>query len=227
MTPTLGRVYKADPRDRKYLLTEARMRAIPPAPVSARRNPWKVGPILDQQRTSECVEFCFGQSLQTAPICHTLNWPQSKFDNYYQRAQAYDGITGVDAGSTARGCLMAAKEDGLVSEFLWVTDEDTAKEYLRTRGTLMLGTDWMQSMFTPDKHGYVDPGTGPAVGGHEYMERWYYAPNHKVYPDTYEYVNSWGPSFGKGGHFFMKADVRRYLWLQLNGDLVLPVEAKK
>lgn len=48
---------------------------------------------------------------------------------------------------------------------------------------------------------------------------------HRKYPDTYEYVNSWGAwGFENRGIFRMKADVRRYLVQQLNGDCALPSE---
>lgn len=222
-----GRRYRPDPRDREHEMTEARLRGIRMVQKITRALPWKIGPILDQEDTSECTVFTFAQFLQSAPFVHTLAWARALFTERYRRAQSHDGIAGPHDGSTERAVLMDAKADGLISEFLHVTDEDIAREYLKTRGTLCFGSDWFAPMFTPDKHGYVEPAHGPTDMGHEYLMRWYYGPRHRKYPDTYEFVNSWSLGFGDKGKFRMKAADVRYLWFQLNGDLMSPVETAR
>ena len=222
-----GRLYRPDPKDRAFGLTADRLRSIRAVQLKKRARPWGIGPILDQGDTSECTVYSFAQFLQSAPWIHTLLWQAGTFTERYRRAQTHDGIAGPHDGSTERAVLMDAKADGLISEFLHVTDEDIAREFLLTRGTLVFGTDWFESMFTPDAHGYVEPEHGPTDMGHEYLMRWYYGPRHRQYPDSYEFVNSWGPSFGKGGHFFMKAEAVKYLWQQLNGDLMSPIEVAR
>jgi hypothetical protein len=222
-----GRQYRPDVKDRDFELTETKLRGIKAMQVKKRSRPWGIGPILDQGETNECTIFTFAQFLQSAPYIHTLLWSAAAFTERYRRAQAHDGITRPHEGTTERAVLSDAKADGLITEYLHVTDEDIAKEYLLTRGTLCFGSDWFPSMFTPDEHGYVEPDHAPTDLGHEYLMRWYYAPRHARYPDTYEFANSWGPKWGDEGMFRMKADAVRYLWQQLNGDLMSPVEAAR
>jgi hypothetical protein len=228
MRAGMGRIYRPDSRDQEHMLDAHRLRGIALVKPVLRALPWKVGPILDQGQTNRCTVFSFAQHLQTEPYACVLNWPDATFDDWYAAAQAVDGIPGAHSGSTERAVQEVATTRGIVREYLWVTDEAVAQEYLRTRGTLIFGSDWFESMFTPDANGYVEAtGTPDPSMGHEYLVRWYYNKQHAKYPDTYEFINSWGDSFGQGGHFFMKGDTFRYLWLHLNGDLVSPVEVAR
>jgi hypothetical protein len=223
----LGRIYAPDPRDRRFALTEDRMKAIPVAlepGVKRRKLPWRHGPILDQDNTNECTVYCAVQQIQSAPRVHQLLWRADQFTAVYRRALQIDEFPGeADEGTSERAVQKVLQEMGLIDSYLWVPDEDTAKEYLMTRGMLDQGTDWFTGMDSPDKHGYVEP-TGTVRGGHEYVKRWYYPPTHYKYPDTYEYINSWGEGFGERGIFRMKADADRYVLWQLNGDLCSPQE---
>ena len=53
-------------------------------------------------------------------------------------------------------------------------------------------------MFDPNSAGLITP-TGDVAGGHCYLLIGYHPSN-----KTYEFLNSWGTSWGKSGHFFMK-----------------------
>lgn len=226
----LGRVYSPDPRDRRFTLTADRMKGIPRTiepGVRRRVLPWKRGPVLDQGDTSECTVFAAAGFLQCAPTLHKkgLDWSRQKFTDFYREAQRRDEWEGEGYDGTSERAVQKVLQDaGLISEYLWVVDEDIAKEYLYTRGPLLLGIDWFSSMFTPSEKGnYIEP-EGFAVGGHEVCVRWYYHSKHYKYPDTYEIINSWG-EWGDRGLARIKADDFRYLWLQLNGDLCSPIEA--
>jgi hypothetical protein len=223
----LGRQYAPDQRDRRFLLTAKRLEEIPRAvDVRRRSRPWHIGPILDQGATNQCTVYAAVQQIQSAPRIHDLHWTPAQFAEVYQRALLLDEFPGeIDEGTSERAVQKALQERKLIDSYLWATEEDVAREYLLTRGMLCFGTDWFQGFDSPGKKSYVDP-TGRVRGGHEYVMRWYYGARHYKYPDTYEFVNSWGPSFGESGIFRMKADVVRYLWFQLNGDLASPVEPK-
>jgi hypothetical protein len=225
----LGRVYSPDPRDRRFTLTADRLKEIPKAlepGVKHRTQPWRRGPVLDQGDTSECTVFAAAAFLQCAPHLHAkgLSWTRSRFTDYYNQAQRIDEWPGESYDGTSERAVQKVLQDaGYVSEYLWAADEDIAKEYLLTRGPLLLGIDWFSSMFTPSGKGnYIEP-EGFAVGGHEICVRWYYGPNHYKYPNSYELINSWG-EWGDKGLARIKADAFRYLWLQLNGDLCSPIE---
>lgn len=228
---SLGRLYAPDPRDRRFTLTPDRLKAIPRAiepGVKLRTQPWRRGPVLDQGNTSECTVFAAAGFLQCAPQLHRvgLGWDRERFTDFYNAAQKVDEWPGENYDGTSERAVMKVLQDaGLIGEYLWVADEDIAREYLITRGTLTLGSDWFDSMFTPSAKGaYVEP-DGLVVGGHETVVRWYHGPNHYRFPDSYELINSWGENWGDRGLFRMKADAFRYLFLQLNGDLCSPQEA--
>ncbi len=228
-----GRLYLPQFRDTEHMLTPARLAGIRAVQTKRRARPWRYGDVLDQGRTSRCVVFTYAAFRQAAPFyCRSVGWRDVDFTSRYLEAQKHDEIPGENYdGTTARGALKHAQSLGEVSEFLWVppTDgEDIAREYLLTRGTLMLGTEWPTAFFTPGKNGYVEPGGEQRRDmGHEYLLRWYYGPRHRKYPDTYECINSYGRSYGDGGKFRMKADVFRWLVWQCNGDLVSPIETAR
>jgi hypothetical protein len=223
--PPLGRLYKPDPRDRRYAVTPAVLRKIPVAPVALRKHAWRYPrPVLDQGPTSRCVVFSLAISLQSAPKVHKFGWPDAKFTDLYDRARAHDGFPMPHDGTTMRAACDVAIQDGLISQYLHIYDEDTLREYLATRGTVGAGQDWFREMYFPSKKGaYIEP-EGSLEGGHETVCRWYYGPKHYKYPDTYEFWNPWGEQWGDRGIYRMKADSFRWLIWGLNGDLVIPTE---
>jgi hypothetical protein len=234
----LGRLYAPDTRDRAYLLTPDRLADIPRQlePGARRRQfAWKRGPVLNQGSTSECTVFTAAGFLQSAPQLHSkgLGWARDMFTNLYRAAQRIDEWPGEGYDGTSFRAVMKMLSDPqgplgqLISEYLWVTDEDMAREYLMTRGTLAFGTDWFAGMDNPTAKGaYIEP-TGAFRGGHELVLRWYYHSKHYLYPDTYEFIQSWGEGEGDKGLVRMKADGFRYVFLHLNGDLCSPQEAKR
>ena len=228
-----GRIRNPSFEDTDYLLDEAALRGIRAVQSKRRARPWRIGEILDQGDSDECVVFTYAAFRQAAPFfCARIPWTRRQFTERYKLSQQLDEIPGENyAGTTARGALKAAQSQGEITGFLWVppTDgEDIAKEYLITRGPLMQGTDWPAAFFNPDRHGYVRPEDSPrAALGHETLVRWYHGPKHYKYPDSYECVNSWGRSYGLNGRFFIKADVFRWLHWQCGGDLCSPIEAER
>jgi hypothetical protein len=229
----LGRRYAPDPRDRKYILTPERLNEIPrqlEPGVRRRTVPWRRGPVLDQGATSECTVFAAATFLQCAPQLHAkgLGWERGRFTEYYNRAQQQDEWPGEDYdGTSERAVQKILQEAGFISEYLWVTEEEIAREYLLTRGPLLFGIDWFSGMSTPSEKGaYIEP-DGRKDGGHEICVRWYYHSRHYKYPDTYELIQTWGEEEGEQGIVRLKADGFRYLFLQLNGDLCSPQEAKR
>lgn len=228
-----GRIRKPDFRDTDFLIDATRLRGIKPVQSKTRARPWHIGQILDQGNTDQCVIYAYAQFIQSAPTyLSRLDWKPAEFTTRYHLAQKNDEIPGENyAGTTARGAMKVAVDKGEIEGYLWVPaqdGEDIAREWLLTRGTLMQGTDWPAAFFSPDKHGYVEPGDSPrAALGHETLVRWYYHSKHYKYPDTYECVNSWGPNWGHSGRFFVKADVFRWLHWQCGGDLVSPIETAR
>jgi hypothetical protein len=234
----LGRQRATDPRDRQHMLTADRLHTVRRGTLLRRRvRPWGFRRILDQGNTNRCTVFAAVQQKQAAPLFTDLKLSDADLTAIYREALRTDEFAGeADEGTSERAVqnifrspealtrvLGRPIKKAWTDEFLWVDDDEIAKEYLATRGMLLQGTDWLSGFDTPDKHGYVEP-TGYVRGGHEYVRRWYYGPRHYKYPDTFEYIQSWGEGFGDHGLFRMKADVSKYIVFQCGGDLISAVE---
>lgn len=227
-----GRIQnKPDTRDRLFGITPQNIRTIDVLPKpQARKNPWKQGQVLDQNGFNECVIYSFEGSIESAPLLSKLEWDRDTRHRVYDQVRAIDGYPMPHEGTTGRAMCQWAKDNQIIDSYWWVNDTETAIEYVRHYGTLLQGTVWPNSFFNTNKYGYVELNDEPLDWdlGHEYKMRWYYPPGHKQFPDTFEYVNSWGQwGYKNTGRFFMKRDVFEYLLWQAYGDLVLPIERKK
>lgn len=222
-----GRLYVPKAKDMDFVLNAETIRGIPIVQPARRARKWEIGPILNQGPYNNCTVVAFEGFLQGEPYKHVTAWSQATRDDWYAAAQRRDGLPIPHEGSTERAVQDEAIARGVVKEFRWVQDEDTAREYLRTRGMLLAGTDWYDTFFDPGKHAYVEPQGTPPSMGHEWIVRWYYPKTNKRWPDTYECVCSYGEGFGDKGLFRMKSEVFRYLIFQTNGDLCSPIEVAR
>ena len=225
----LGRNRAPDPRDRNWEVTpDVLRRAQRAIEAKKRKLPWRIGPTLDQGRSSECTVFTAAHFLQAAPWRTVLNWARQTFTKYYRMAQGRDEWPGSEPqyyGTSFRAVMKVLQEVGHIENYWWIWNVDAAIEHLLTLGGLGFGSDWFTGMDKPSAKGaYVEP-TGNWGGGHEYFTRWYYPPKHYKYPDTFEFVNSWGTGYGDRGLFRMKRDSFLYL-LENGGDLCAPMERR-
>lgn len=224
-----GRLRAPDPRDRAFEVTPAVLRSAQRAiKAKARKLPWRLGPVLDQLKTSECTVYTAAHFLQAAPWLTVLNWVSATFTAHYRGAQARDEWPGSEPsyyGTSFRAVMKVLQSAGYIDSYWWITDTGNAIEHLRSLGGLGFGSDWFTLMDKPSAKGaYVEPG-GDWRGGHEYFLRWYYPVSHYRYPDTFEFVNSWGPDWGDRGLFRMKRDSFVYLF-ESGGDLCAPMERR-
>jgi hypothetical protein len=219
----LGRQKRPDIRD--FILTDDHFRTlVRREALKIHKQPWHIEPNLDQGNTSECVIHCLMHSKQNAPFMCLLDWPRGERTALYHEAQARDGDPTPHDGTTFRAGAEIFVQHGLAKEYLFIDGEDMAQEYLKTRGGLCAGTNWLTKMLDDvDKHGYITV-DGEFEGGHEYYVRWYYPPSHKIFPDTYECQQSWKNWGLKNGIFRMKGDDFRTLQWHQGGDLGLLVD---
>lgn len=199
----LGFRQKPDPRDAKYPL-DAIMGTSLQKPVS---KVWKVGKVLDQGTTSSCVGHACFQFQASEPIA-TVHPKLSPFDIYGEarKIDEWQDNDDVDAGTSIRAGLNVLKREGIIKSYHWATSAEQCLEFLLKYGPLVFGTTWTQGMYETDANGYVTP-MGREDGGHAYFA---HSGNWKKREITF--INSWGESFGKAGHFKMRMkDIEKLL----------------
>lgn len=213
----LGRLVSLDPKDQLHLMSAA-------APLDVTRTVafWETGPYLDQGSTSECTAYSAENLLMAGPVKNQMYLTPHELYRLNQLndewpGEAYDG-------SSVRAAMKVLKAAGLISEYVWAFDVDPVRRWLLMRGPVVVGTDWYQGMFTPDRNGFIRP-KGKAVGGHAYMLRG--ADDNLRCPDgTYgaaRIFNSWGSGWGQQGKAWISYKDLDGL-IKAHGEAVTPTE---
>jgi hypothetical protein len=206
----LGRHVNHDPRSLAY-------KVVPDGTAKTVR--WeRETPVLDQGDLGSCTGNAAVGVLGTRPFRETLV-ATAKLDEdeavaIYSAATRIDNYAGTypptDTGSDGLSVAKACQAAGLISGYTHITSLAAAKTAIQA-GPFIVGTDWRSGMDTPDDQGVVKA-TGSVRGGHEYECIGYDAGL-----DLWEFVNSWGPSWGKSGHFFYTSATFSTL-LKADGD---------
>lgn len=213
-----ARLYAPDPLDAGYRVRSLGRSIVQPP----KSRSWTTGPILDQGATSECVRYGTTQLLATKNIVrpHALDLTR----DLYPWAQAHDGIAGPHDGTAVRaGLQYAQKIMGAVQSYHAAYSMDEVLSWLSHNGPVVVGTEWLPGMDTPDAKGFVQA-TGKSRGGHCYDI------TRLNYPTTQalrwaEGTNSWGKPYGLNGKFRMTLDALEYLLFGLNGEAWCVIEA--
>jgi hypothetical protein len=180
----LGRIYKPDPRD---WTLEQLFQVLAPGdlPRGVDTTPgWELRIQLDQGPTSHCVGFCWAGWGNAAPV-----------EDNFQNA---DGEPRAENGTTVRSGALALRDRARLAAFAFAKSTAEIDDWINTRGSVVIGSNWTNDMFNPDANGYVRP-TGAVAGGHCYLmlER-------IDADDAYVFQNSWGAGWGLHGRFKMK-----------------------
>jgi len=208
---TLGRLYAPDGRDQNYP-----MRALLAAVAVPGSRTWYTRSILDQSIRPWCVAYAWA-GWQIASPTRTIHY--SPPDWLYNEAQKVDEWPGEGYdGTSVRAGVKVLQAAGKVSEYRWAVTVEDIRQWLLTRGTVVLGTDWHRSMFEPGADGFVHP-DGNIAGGHAYLcigwsER----------RKAFRCLNSWGTGFGQHGRFWL-GSVDLAILLHENGEACAAVEA--
>jgi hypothetical protein len=191
----LGRFAAPDARDRRHLLAAA----LPTeAPLPRYRN-YNPGPVMDQGQTSQCVGFAWRAFLHAAPL-QTKSGPDAP--TIYYGAQRLDEWPGEDyEGSSVRGGAKFLQRLDHLESYLWAFNiHDVERWLLGGHGTLVLGTNWYEGMFDPDRDGRLRL-TGRIAGGHAYLA---YGCNRQK--GIIRVQNSWGTPWGVSGRAYLTYD---------------------
>lgn len=195
----LGRHVHHDPRSLQY-------QVVPDGTVKTVRWDRSI-PVLDQGDVGSCTGNAATGHLGTAPEYATLtsqiaaghlHLDEADALTLYSAAEVIDGdgpYPPNDNGSSGLSVAKAAKNAGLISGYTHMTSLAACQTAIQG-GPFIVGSDWHSSMDNPDANGLVTV-SGTVRGGHEYECIGYDAAT-----DLWEFVNSWGTSYGKAGHFF-------------------------
>jgi papain like protease len=198
----LGRHVNHDPRSLAYLV-----RAVGTAVTVL----WaRLTAILDQGNVGSCTGNAatgvlgsnpFYPTLSARIIAGILHLDEAEALALYSAATKLDPYSGTyppsDTGSDGLSVAKAAKAAGLISGYLHMTSVAACQTAIKS-GPFIIGSNWYDSFDNPDASGVVEISAGAQVrGGHEYECLGYDAET-----GMWELVNSWGDSWGVGGHFF-------------------------
>jgi hypothetical protein len=192
----LGREARLDPRDQKYLIkNHVRL-----AKTSLTQRYWADDVWWgDQGDTPYCVGYSWAHWFEDGPVLHKGRPPKISPIRIYENAQRLDEWIGEDyEGSSVRGGVKYLKSVGAVNSYYWAFDINTITQYLLTKGPIVVGTDWTEGMFYPDKDGLIKA-SGEVVGGHAYVLN-----GVDLKTRRFRIKNSWGRSWGKMGRAFIR-----------------------
>lgn len=187
-------------------------------------------PVLNQGRLGSCTG-----NAGTHDLASDEHWPVSqKFlsttDNSANQKYAvrlYSDATSVDpwqgqypptdTGSDGLSIAKVLKARGVISEYRHATSLEATLTAL-SEGPVMVGTNWLEGMFSPAADGRL-PVTGNIAGGHEYVLDELDVERQRVWIH-----NSWGDSWGLSGRAWMTWDELGGL-LSDNGDCTVLIPA--
>lgn len=187
-------------------------------------------PILDQGELGSCTGNEQVGALGTGPLFAALppTYALASVLNealavkFYSAAEILDGGKGLpteDEGSTGPSAAQVAKTMGYISGYTHGFSLADMLDALED-GPVGMGSNWYDSMDSPDSTGLVAISSNASVrGGHEYLAR-----GKDVTKQIVVFDNSWGLGFGVKGSFSMGyGTIERLLSEQGDVTISLPL----
>lgn len=218
----LGRRAAPDPRDRRHLLAAH----LAPVPSLPDWHYWRLGPTLDQGQHGDCVGHGWRARLNSAPIMVRPSAGPSAPDIYYgclplDEWSDNDQDTDRQMGTSVRAGAKYLQQLGYIGEYAWAFDLHTAVSYVLGTAPVVIGVNWYDSFFNPDRSGHIRiSSTAQVAGGHCLLV---YGAN--VEKGTISLQNSWGKFWGLGGRCSMSFEDFERL-IREDGEVADAVELK-
>src|SRR5581483_7001264 len=215
-THGFGRRASPDPRDAAHPMT-------PHLTASAlTHRTWSApGLPLDQGATPMCVGYSCRGLLLAAPVINKPEHPSAQ--EIYDGAQRNDEFpdTPPADGSSVRGGFKFLQKCGLIGEYVWAANVDEVMRFVLTRGPVVLGINWYDSMMEPDRHGWLHISkNAQIVGGHAIL-----AIGVNMATGALRLMNSWGAEWGQRGRAWLRREDLARL-LHEDGEAGAPTEIK-
>lgn len=189
---------------------------------------------LDQGAEGACVGYSVAHELCSTPI-RMDKWKNINDQfarNIYHRAQHVDPWDGCAwgrnctiepssykyEGTSMLAGMKIAKETGYIDEYRWAFGEEDLAVSISHLGPAVIGINWYEGMFSPNRHGFIEP-TGRWMGGHAIVVN---AINPREGRDYYRLWNSWGRSWGRNGWCYLSREHMDQL-LQEDGEAAIPL----
>lgn len=230
MNKGLGRHYSPDARDANFP-----MRALLPAKAFfGVKRWWDSGAWLDQGFTGTCVGHGWAHWYEDSPVN-----PAGTIDPFmiYREACKIDEWAAnddgdLDWGTSVRAGAEVLKSRGGISEYRWATAglQDVI-DAVGTKGPVVMGTNWYDSMFTPVSRKWPDgyyrrtltiPPGAVVEGGHCWVINAVETANR-----MFRMKNSWGQDWqgsANGRAFISFGNVQRLL--NEDGEACIAVQVK-
>lgn len=218
LDPRLGRKMQLDARSLPFMVERA-----PLVPPTSKHWARRLG-ILDQGELGSCVGNAATGALATEPLSY--RWQSTiKAEAFAVRlykdctlADPFDGqYPPTDTGTDGLTACQVLKKRGLIGSYRHASTLSGLVQLLQ-KGTVLMGTAWLDEFFEPDEDGFIDSGSmGSAVaGGHEF-ELIGVDLKGALADAVFTAANSWGPDWGQKGLFKFRAAT--YLELRSDTDL--------
>jgi hypothetical protein len=172
------------------------------------------GVLLDQGKTPHCPGFGAANFGNNPPIVDAFT--NADGDKFYYMCKVIDGEPGQENGSNPRSVGKMLKQVGRINAYAFAANTDEMTYWLLHTGPVMCGTDWYDSMFTPDAQNIVCP-TGKVAGGHFYIVNGTYGNR------MYRIHNSWDDQWGIHGEAYISVPDMAFL-LNNQGEAMTAVE---
>lgn len=222
-----------DGRDFRFM-----MRAMTPQIIAVsgkpkpRTSPYRLGPVLDQGQTSQCVGYASRSFLDAAPIMSKAIVGPSATD-IYRAAQELDEWPGTNYdGTSVRAAMKVLQAGGHCPSYVWGQTIDDAIAWMNGGyGTIIVGTNWYAEMSSVDSDGFMrEPASSltTPLGGHAWLWVWYDAKRKGILMR-----NSWGHDFGQvqrgktglSGTAYLRPEFAKRLLLE-DGECAAPTQVK-
>lgn len=213
----LGREHSVDVRDLNYLIKDRLPQAVVQPTKTSQYwadNVWNG----NQGNTPMCVGYAWAHYIEDAPVLHSGIHPVVSPIAIYNGAQKLDPWANIPhAGSTIRAGAQYLLNNKKIKSYLWAYDVTTLANTVLNVGPVVVGTNWYYNMFFPDKNGLIKVG-GYLAGGHAYDIN-----GVDTNAKLFRIKNSWGTTWGIGGHAYISFTDMDKLIAQ-NGEVCLAIE---